>query len=79
MKSFKIRGLSQRAVRAPNVIELYSGATNTAPQATDFCNATGANRTAAERAFCVSSLGVPASVIDVFQQENVQIRAITGG
>jgi iron complex outermembrane receptor protein len=31
----------QRAVRAPNVIELYSGATNTAPQATDFCNATG--------------------------------------
>ncbi|MEN2709194.1 TonB-dependent receptor plug domain-containing protein [Sphingomonas sp. NPDC092331] len=79
VKSFKIRGLYQRAVRAPNVIELYSGATNTAPQATDFCNATGANRTAAERAFCISSLGVPASVIDVFQQENVQIRAITGG
>jgi len=74
----KFRGLYQRAVRAPNVVELYSGATNTAPQAMDFCNATP-ERTAAERDFCVSSLGVPASVIDVFQQENQQIRAITGG
>jgi iron complex outermembrane receptor protein len=73
----KFRGLYQRAVRAPNVIELFSGATNTAPQATDFCNAT-ASRTSAERAFCLQ-LGVPAAVIDVFQQENVQIRAITGG
>jgi iron complex outermembrane receptor protein len=79
IKSLKIRGLFQRAVRAPNVIELYSGATNTAPQATDFCNASGANRTSAERSFCINSLGVPSSVIDVFQQENVQIRAITGG
>jgi outer membrane receptor protein involved in Fe transport len=74
----KFRGLYQRAVRAPNVVELFSGATNTAPQATDFCNATP-QRTAAERSFCINSLGVPAAVIDVFQQENVQIRAITGG
>jgi len=74
----KFRGLYQRAVRAPNVVELYSGATNTAPQAVDFCNATP-DRTAAERDFCVNALGVPAGVIDVFQQENQQIRAITGG
>ncbi|WP_157073666.1 TonB-dependent receptor plug domain-containing protein [Sphingomonas soli] len=79
VKGVKFRGLYQRAVRAPNVVELFSGATNTAPQATDFCNASGANRTAAERTFCMTSLGVPSSVIDVFQQENVQIRAITGG
>lgn len=77
-RGLKFRGLYQRAVRAPNVVELYSGATNTAPQAVDFCNATP-ERTAAERDFCVSSLGVPAAVIDVFQQENQQIRAITGG
>lgn len=77
IRGLKFRGLYQRAVRAPNVIELFSGATNTAPQATDFCNATS-SRTAAERAFCLQ-LGVPAAVIDVFQQENVQIRAITGG
>ncbi len=78
VSGLKFRGLYQRAVRAPNVIELYSGTTNTAPQATDFCNA-GPSRTAAERTFCINSLGVPASVIDVFQQENVQIRALTGG
>ena len=78
VRALKIRGLFQRAVRAPNVSELFLGATNTAPTATDFCNAT-ATRTAAEREFCVNTLRVPASVIDIFQQENTQIRAITGG
>ena len=78
IRGLKFRGLYQRAVRAPNVVELFSGATNTAPQAVDFCNATP-ERTQAERDFCVNSLGVPSSVIDVFQQENQQIRAITGG
>ncbi|WP_172840838.1 TonB-dependent receptor plug domain-containing protein [Allosphingosinicella indica] len=76
-RGLKLRGLYQRAVRAPNITELFSGATNTAPLATDFCNA-GPNRTAQERQFCID-LGVPAALIDVFQQENVQIRAITGG
>lgn len=76
MPGLKFRGLAQRAVRAPNVTELYSGQTNTAPVATDFCNA-GPGRTAAERAFCLQ-LGVPTQVIDVFQQENTQIRIITG-
>lgn len=78
VRALKIRGLYQRAVRAPNVSELFLGATNTAPNAVDFCNAT-ATRTAAQRAFCVNSLGVPSNIIDIFQQENVQIRAITGG
>ncbi|MHB9881173.1 TonB-dependent receptor domain-containing protein [Pacificimonas sp. ICDLI1SI03] len=78
VRSLKFRGLYQRAVRAPNVVELFSGATNTAPQAVDFCNATP-ERTAAERDFCVDALGIPSAVIDVFQQENQQIRAITGG
>jgi iron complex outermembrane recepter protein len=73
----KFRGLVQRAVRAPNVTELFSGQNNTAPVATDFCNATG-DRTAQERAFCID-LGVPASIIDVFQQENTQIRTLVGG
>lgn len=77
VRGLRFRGLYQRAVRAPNVVELFAGSTNTAPQATDFCNA-DAGRTAQERDFCIT-LGVPASVINVFQQENVQIRAITGG
>lgn len=78
VRGLKIRGLFQRAVRAPNVSELFLGATNTAPQVTDFCNASP-SRSAAERSFCINSLNVPASVIDIFQQENTQIRAITGG
>lgn len=76
-ESLKFRGLVQRAVRAPNVTELFSGQNNTAPQATDFCNATS-DRTAQERAFCID-LGVPPELIDVFQQENVQIRTLVGG
>ncbi|WP_242776837.1 TonB-dependent receptor [Sphingopyxis sp. YF1] len=77
-RGLKFRGLYQRAVRAPNVVELYSGKTNNAFQAVDFCNA-GPERTTAERDFCVNTLGVPAAVADVFQQENQQIRAVTGG
>lgn len=77
LPGLKFRGLFQRAVRAPNITELYSGVVNEAPVATDFCNA-GPGRTAAERNFCLQ-LGVPASLIDVFRQENVVIRTLLGG
>lgn len=73
----RFRGLVQRAVRAPNVIELFRGGDNTAPQARDFCDVS-ANPSQAERDFCVL-LGVPANAIDTFQQESTQIRAIVGG
>ncbi|MDK2759862.1 MAG: TonB-dependent receptor [Sphingopyxis sp.] len=76
-RGLKFRGLFQRAVRAPNITELFSGVVNEAPVATDFCNA-GPTRTAAERDFCLT-LGVPGSVIDVFQQENIVIRTLLGG
>lgn len=77
IQGLKFRGLVQRAVRAPNVTELFSGQNNNAILATDFCNA-GPGRTTAERDFCLR-LGVPNAVIDVFQQENTQIRTLTGG
>ena len=54
IRDLRFRGLIQRAVRAPNVIELFRGGDNTAPQARDFCDIT-ANPTPAEKAFCVSS------------------------
>ncbi len=76
-EDLRFRGLVQRAVRAPNVIELYRGGDNTAPQARDFCDVS-ANPTQAEKDFCVL-LGVPANAIDTFQQESTQIRAIVGG
>jgi outer membrane receptor protein involved in Fe transport len=73
----KIRGLYQRAVRAPNVNELFLGASNSFPGATDFCN-DDANRTQAERDFCLQ-LGVPADQIDGFQQSDAQIESLLGG
>ncbi|HET9449218.1 MAG TPA: TonB-dependent receptor, partial [Steroidobacteraceae bacterium] len=77
IRDLRFRGLIQKAVRAPNVIELYRGGDNTAPQARDFCDV-AANPTPAEKAFCIE-LGVPADAIDTFQQESTQIRAIVGG
>lgn len=77
IEGLRFRSLVQRAVRAPNIVELYRGGDNTAPQARDFCDVT-ANPTPAEKAFCVQ-LGVPANAIDTFQQESSQIRAIVGG
>ncbi|WP_262695663.1 TonB-dependent receptor plug domain-containing protein [Kordiimonas aquimaris] len=74
----KFRGLYQRAVRAPNILELFQGQTNAFPGAQDLCNAT-ANRSQAEADFCVNSLGVPASAIATFQQENAQIETLNGG
>lgn len=73
----KFRGLYQRAVRAPNVNELFLGASNSFPGATDFCN-DDANRTQAERDFCLL-LGVPADQIDGFQQNDAQIESLLGG
>ncbi len=74
----KVRGSFQRAVRAPNIQELFRGQTNSFPGATDFCNASS-NRTQAEADFCVNVLGVPAADIATFNQENAQIEVLLGG
>ncbi|QKS00446.1 TonB-dependent receptor [Sphingomonas sp. CL5.1] len=76
-EGLKLRGSFERAVRAPNVNELYGGLTSTAPLATDFCNAT-ASRTTAQRTFC-QQLGVPAALLDVFTQQNAFITVVSGG
>ncbi len=73
----KLRGLYQRAVRAPNILELFRGSSNSFPGGEDFCNA-GADRTAEEEAFCLT-LGVPADVIDTFQQPDDQIEVTLSG
>lgn len=78
ISDLKVRGLFQRAVRAPNVQELFQGQTNGFPGAQDFCNATS-TRTQAEADFCVDYLGVPAADIATFQQEASQIEGLFGG
>ncbi|WP_240320726.1 TonB-dependent receptor domain-containing protein [Sphingomonas crusticola] len=58
------RGQYQRAIRAPNVNELYGGLNRTNPLATDPCSARQptAQQTAAVRATCVAT-GVPAAAV----------------
>lgn len=75
--SLKLRGLFQRAVRAPNILELFQGSSNSFPGGEDFCNA-GADRTAEEEAFCVE-LGVPQNVLATFEQPDDQIEVLLSG
>ena len=77
----RFRGSYARAVRAPNVQDLFGGASTGFPAATDPCSDRGpvGERTAELRAFCIQS-GVPAGLVftrDV--QPATQIQANFGG
>ena len=75
------RAQYQRAVRAPNVQELFGGAAVNFPAATDPCsNRTPvAGRTAELRALCIAT-GVPAAAVFTQAiQPNDQIQSATGG
>lgn len=75
-----IRGQYQRAIRAPNVDELFSGQAQGFPPATDPCsNRTPANQTEAVRALCIATGVPPASVFTSGIQPNSQIEGSFGG
>jgi outer membrane receptor protein involved in Fe transport len=78
----RVRGSYQRAVRAPNIGELFSPQQEDNPEVTDPCNADSAVRSgpdaAAARALCLAQ-GVPAAIIDTYQQTTDQIDALAGG
>jgi iron complex outermembrane receptor protein len=80
--SFRVRGSYQRAVRAPNIGELFSPQQEDNPEVTDPCNIDSAVRTgpdaAAARALCLAQ-GVPAALIDSYNQTTDQIDALAGG
>jgi outer membrane receptor protein involved in Fe transport len=79
-----LRGSYQRAVRAPNINELFQ------PQVTNFpsfnppdpCNATSPQRTgpnaAQIEALCLAQ-GLPAELIDTFTYANSQVEGLSGG
>jgi len=75
-----LRGQYQRAVRAPNVGELFGGQSIGFPGATDPCGVAGAQNDAALTAICVAT-GVPASNVGNagVVQLNAQIPALFGG
>jgi iron complex outermembrane receptor protein len=73
------RGQYQRAIRAPNVQELFGGNAVGFPTATDPCSLASAATNATIRAVCVAT-GVPnSSVGQAFLQPNVQIQGAFGG
>jgi outer membrane receptor protein involved in Fe transport len=81
IEGIRFRGQYSRSVRAPNVQDLFGGASTGFPGATDPCSDRGpvAERTAALRAFCISS-GVPAAAVFTRAvQPNAQIQADFGG
>lgn len=81
IEGIRFRGQYSRAVRAPNVQDLFGGASTGFPQATDPCSDRGpvAERTDALRAFCIAS-GVPAAAVFTRAvQPNAQIQADFGG
>ncbi|TAD75121.1 MAG: TonB-dependent receptor [Sphingomonadales bacterium] len=81
IEGIRFRGQYSRAVRAPNVQDLFGGASTGFPAATDPCSDRGpvAERTAALRAFCIAS-GVPAAAVFTRGvQPNAQIQADFGG
>lgn len=81
VEGLTLRGQYSRAVRAPNVQDLFGGNSTGFPAATDPCSdrGTAASRTDALRAFCLAS-GVPAATVFTRAvQPNSQIQADFGG
>lgn len=76
-----VRGQYQRAVRAPNVLELFLGNSNGFPGAKDPCTSNHVNSfggIAALTAICEAN-GVPTGQTGLFAQANTQIEGIFGG
>ncbi|MDH4048805.1 MAG: TonB-dependent receptor [Gammaproteobacteria bacterium] len=88
-QSFSMRGGYQRAVRAPNISELFRPATINFPSvglgdpcSNDFNdpsgNVVGAQDSAAARALCVAQ-GIPDAAIDSYNFANTQFQGLSGG
>jgi outer membrane receptor protein involved in Fe transport len=79
IRDIEFRAQYQRAVRAPNIGELFGGQSVGFPPATDPCALPGAATNATVRAVCEAT-GVPsASVGQAFLQPNAQIQGAFGG
>jgi iron complex outermembrane recepter protein len=79
---FRLRASYQRAVRAPNIGELFEPRVEDNPEVEDPCNFDSAFRTgpnaAQVSALCLAQ-GILASELPTFQQSNDQIDALQGG
>ncbi len=73
--SLLFRAQAQRAVRAPNLYELFQGASNNFPSFSDPC---ADINSPAERDFCIAT-GVPVARVDTFEATDSQVEATEGG
>lgn len=79
VKDLTFRGQYQRAIRAPNVGELFGGQSVGFPQATDPCALATAASNTTIRDLCIAT-GVPAANVgQAFLQPNPQIQGQFGG
>lgn len=81
IRDIRFRAQYQRAIRAPNIGELFSGQGNNFPNAIDPCSSSQplAQQTAAIRAACINS-GVQAANVFVFSQPGgSQVEELIGG
>ena len=81
IQQVRFRAGIQRAVRAPNVNELFQGEANGFPGAVDPCSASGtaaSNPTPTLIALCEAT-GVPVGQAGIFLQANTQIEGLFGG
>jgi len=69
----RLRGIYQRAVRAPNIRELFGGLMQSFPTLTDPCSASQ-NPTGAVRTMCIAQ-GLSPAQIGVYQQPSASIEA----
>jgi iron complex outermembrane receptor protein len=79
VSSLLLRGQYQRAIRAPNVAELYSGQSPSNPVSVDPCAQASAATNAAVRNTCIAT-GVPAALVGtVGVQPSARVDSLTGG
>lgn len=79
IRDIEFRANYQRAVRAPNVAQLFGGISVGFPPATDPCALASAATNATIRAVCIAT-GVPAAAVgQAFLQPNSQIQGAFGG
>ena len=79
IKDITFRGQYQRAIRAPNVGELFGGQSQGFPAATDPCGTAAAVSTAAIRERCIAT-GVPAALVGTAGlRAYTQIQGLFGG
>lgn len=82
VEALRLRGSYQRAVRAPNIQELFTPIGTANVVVADPCNVNSVQRSgpdaAAVRSLCIAQ-GIPENIIDTYTQPTTAIIATTGG